>query len=187
MRSSIFGLSTLLLAACGPSMHATPVESAADTGQAAQALSSPVQPQPPPPVWDRPRRPPIPQCGACAAYVLRTQKLYVVLADMDPMPTVSVKFRFLRSETKPLERSELSPVPDGTGRAVYVVPKGPMGGVAEVIVQWTAQGKAQERAAKEPTAKEPTAKEPTAKKPAAKELSADVLDSWGGWDSLDKK
>ncbi|WP_437902285.1 hypothetical protein WME95_27060 [Sorangium sp. So ce327] len=93
----------------------------------------------------------------------------------------------MRSEIEPLERSELSPVPDGTGRAVYVVPKGPVGGVAEVIVQWTAQGKAQERAAKEPTAKEPTAKEPTAKEPTAKELSADVLDSWGGWGSLDKK
>ncbi|WP_437274587.1 hypothetical protein WME90_25395 [Sorangium sp. So ce375] len=171
MRSSIFGLSTLLLIACGPSMHATPIESAADTGQAAQALSSPVRPQPPPPVLDRPDRPRIPQCGACAAYVLGTRTLYLVLADMDPMPKVSVKFLSSEPKNEPIERPELSPAPDGTGRAVYVVPKGPMAGVAEVIVQWTAQGNAQERAAQGRT---------------AKELSAGLQDMWGGWTSLDK-
>jgi hypothetical protein len=106
---------------------------------------------------------------------------------MDPMPTVSVKFRSSRPGTAPIERSELSPVPDGPGKAVYSVPKGPVAGVAEVIVQWTALGAAQERAAQGRTAQERAAQERAAQGRTTKELGAGLQGEWGGWASLDEK
>ncbi|WP_437520569.1 hypothetical protein WME79_27180 [Sorangium sp. So ce726] len=154
MRTSIFGLSALVLIACGPTMNATPVESAADTGQAAQELSSGVRPQSPRRIKDEPMQPRDPQCGACAAYVLSTRTLYLFIDQRESMPNISMTLYSTRGV--PLATYKVAPKPDGSAKALYAVDQGLVKDVGWASVRWLDQG-------------------------ATQELRAGVQTTWSGW------
>lgn len=154
MRTSILGLSTLVLTACGPSMDATPVESAMETGQAAQALSSGMRPRPQRRIKDEPMQPADPQCGACAAYVLSTRTLYLFIAQRESMPNVSMTLYSTRGV--PLATYKVAPRPDGSAKAIYTLDQGLAKDVGWASVRWMDQG-------------------------ATQELRAGVQTTWSGW------
>jgi hypothetical protein len=154
MRTSIFGLSALVLIACGPTMNATPVESARETGQATQALSVGMQPQPRRRIKDEPMQPADPQCGACAAYVLSARTLYLFIAQRESMPNVSMTLYSMRGV--PLATYKVAPRPDGAAKALYAVDQGLVKDVGWATVRWLDQGVTQE-------------------------LRAGVQTTWSGW------
>ncbi|HTN91753.1 MAG TPA: hypothetical protein VL242_49130 [Sorangium sp.] len=159
MRALVFGLSSLVLIACGPSMDAVPAESVAGTGQAAQALSIDPRLQRPGRTGDPRPKPVIPQCGACGTYVWSNSTLYLAIDRMAEMPTVSLT---LYSTTgKRLTTSPpLQPIPasGGHGKAFYLVPRAATENVGWGSVQWQEQGESQQ-------------------------VSIDVQSKWGGWPS----
>ncbi|WP_437666244.1 hypothetical protein [Sorangium sp. So ce1182] len=159
MRTLVFGLSSLVLIACGPSMNAAPVEPVAGTGQAAQALSSGPRPQRPGRTRHPEPTPIIPQCGACGTYVLSNSTLYLAIDRMATMPTVSLTLYSTKDEKLETYQS-LKPdlASGGRGKASYTLPWAPTEKPAWGSVQWQEQGQSQQ-------------------------LSVDVQSTWGGWPS----